>query len=44
MQCGNDIIGFTYHVFVDKPIYERPSGRPRRKRQCNVKKGVMATL
>jgi hypothetical protein len=44
LQCENDVIGFTYTVFVNKPIGERPPGRPRKKRQCNIKKGVTATL
>jgi hypothetical protein len=44
LRCGNDIIDFTYTVFVDKPVGEHPPGRPRRKRQCSVKKGVTKTL
>lgn len=44
LQCGNDIIDFTYTVIVDKPIGERPPWRPRRKRQCSVEKGVTKTL
>lgn len=44
LQCGNDVIGVTYAVFVGKPIGESPPGRPRRKRQCSVKKGVTEML
>jgi len=44
LRCRNNIIDFAYTVFVDKPIGELPPGRPRRKRQCSVKKGVTKTL
>jgi hypothetical protein len=44
LQCENDVIGFTYTVFVVKSRGESPSGRPRRKGQCGIEKGVTEIL